>query len=106
MRQLIRGAEMSSHTNRANALEPEQRRPCGRPRRSMAFVELITTAALALSTAVAVTAVSIGIARAEVIGTVVTKGDSASFAVALLIGLTLSAISAASAIVALGPHSD
>jgi hypothetical protein len=105
MRQLIRGAEMSNQITRANALEPEQRRPCGRSHRSVAFVELITTAALALSTAVAVTAVSIGIARAEVIGTV-TNGDSASFAVVLLIGLTLSAISAASAIVALGPDPD
>jgi hypothetical protein len=96
---------MPTRTTRGNALEPEQRPPCGRAARSVAFVELITTAALALSTAVAVTAVSIGIARAEVIGTV-TRGDSASLAVALLIGLTLSAISAASAIVALGPRSN
>jgi hypothetical protein len=96
---------MSRSMTRANRTEPALRPSCGSARRSVAFVELITTAALALSTAVAVTAVSIGIARAEVIGTV-TKGDSASFAVALLIGLLLSAVSAASAIVALGPRPD
>ncbi len=95
---------MSRSITRANATEPE-RQSCATGSRSVAFVELITTAALALSTAVAVTAVSIGIARAEVIGTV-TKGDGASFAVALLIGFTLSAIGVASAIVALGPRPD
>jgi len=96
---------MSRSLTRANRIDPEHRHAGARGRRSIASIELITTAALALSTAVAVTAVSIGIARAEVIGTV-TKGDSASFAIALFIGLMLSAISAASAIVAVGPHPD
>ena len=96
---------MSRSLTRANRIDPERRHTCAPGRRSIASVELITTAALALSTAVAVTAVSIGIARAEVIGTV-TKGDSASFAIALFIGLMLSAISAASAIVAVGPRPD
>src|SRR5262245_57473013 len=67
--------------------------------RNVACVELITTAALALSTAVAVTAVSIGIARADVIGTV-AKGDSAPFAVALFIALLLSGMGGLTAIMA------
>jgi hypothetical protein len=37
-------------------------------RRKRAFAELITTAALAVSLAVAVTAVSLGIARADTLG--------------------------------------
>ena len=39
-----------------------------RKRRSRAFAELITTAALLVSLAIAVTAVSIGIARAHTLG--------------------------------------
>jgi hypothetical protein len=85
--------------------EQEHRHPCPSPRQSVASLELITTAALALSTAVAVTAVSIGIARAEVLGTV-SQADTASFAVALFIGLLLSAVSAASALMAAHPHAD
>jgi|GraSoiStandDraft_5_1057265.scaffolds.fasta_scaffold651744_1 hypothetical protein len=85
--------------------EQEHRHPCPSPRRSVASLELITTAALALSTAVAVTAVSIGIARAEVLGTV-SKADTASFAVALFIGLLLSAVSAASALMAAHPRAE
>ncbi len=96
---------MFTHWTRPTASEQEHRHACSPARRSNASVELITTAALALSTAVAVTAVSIGIARAEVIGTV-SKGDSASLAVALLIGLLLSAVSALSALMALHPRSD
>jgi hypothetical protein len=57
----------------------------------LACVELITTAALALSTVVAVTAVSIGIARADVIGAV-SKGDGAPFAIALVIGALFAAM--------------
>jgi hypothetical protein len=69
--------------------------------RSIAFVELITTAALALSTAVAVTAVSIGIARADVMGAV-AKGDSAPLAIAVFIGLLLSGMGGLTAIMASG----
>lgn len=64
-------------------------RPTAPKHRSIAFVELITTAALALSTAVAVTAVSIGIARADVGGTV-ANSDSAPLAIAVFLGLLLS----------------
>jgi hypothetical protein len=66
------------------AHEPEARK-----HRSIACVELITTAALALSTAVAVTAVSIGIARADVIG---AAGTGDGTALALIIGLFVSAM--------------
>jgi sugar/nucleoside kinase (ribokinase family) len=96
---------MSRSLTRLTGIEQEHRQACAPGHRSIAFVELITTGALALSTAIAVTAVSIGIARAEVVGTVAT-GDSASFAIALLIGLLLSATGALTAIMAVGPRSD
>jgi hypothetical protein len=73
--------------------------------RSIACVELITTAALALSTAVAVTAVSIGIARADVIGAM-ANGDSTPFAIALFIGLLLSAMGGLTAMLVAGPSAS
>ena len=73
--------------------------------RSIAFVELITTAALLLSTAVAVTAVSIGIARADTIGTI-AKGGGAPLAIALFIGLLLSAMGGFTAMMAATPPRD
>jgi hypothetical protein len=73
--------------------------------RHFALVELVTTAALALSTAVAVTAVSIGIARADVIGSV-AKGDGAPFAIALFIGLLLAAMGGLTAAVVAEPRQD
>jgi hypothetical protein len=86
-------------------IEQEARAASARKRRSIVCVELLTTAALALSTAVAVTAVSIGIARADVVGTM-AKGDGAPFAVALLIGLLLAAMGGLTAIAAGGPRHD
>ena len=74
----------------------------GPKQRSVARVELITTAALALSTAVAVTAVSIGIARADVIGAA-ARGEGKHFAVALFVGLLLSGMGGLTAIMANGP---
>ena len=60
-------------------------RPGPAPRhRSITLVELIITAALALSTAVAVTAVSLGMARADVVGAM-TNGDGTPLAIALCI---------------------
>ena len=59
----------------------------------------MTTAALALSTAVAVTAVSIGIARADVVGAV-AKGDGAPLAIALFVGLLLSGMGGLTAVMA------
>jgi glycerol uptake facilitator-like aquaporin len=72
------------------------------PRRPVALVELIATAALALSTVVAATAVSIGIARADVFGTR-ADGDTAPLAIALLIGLLLSVMGGFTAIMAERP---
>ena len=83
----------------------EVRQPSAPKRRSIAAVELLTTAALALSTAVALTAVSIGIARADVLG-VVIHGDATPFAIALSFVLLLSAMGALTAIIALGPRRD
>jgi hypothetical protein len=74
-------------------------------RRSITAVELLATAALALSTAVAVTAVSIGIARADVLG-VMTLGDATPFAIALSFVLLLSAMGVLTAVIALGPRRD
>jgi hypothetical protein len=79
------------------------RQPSASKHRSIALVELIATAALALSTAVAVTAVSIGMARADVLG-VVTHGDATPFAIALFFGLLLSTMGALTALIALGPR--
>jgi len=52
----------------------------------LALTELVATLALALCTAVAATAVSIGIARADSITSVVDN-DAGMFGVALLLGL-------------------
>ena len=71
-------------------------------RRPVAWVELIATLSLALSTVVAATAVSIGIARADVFG-MRAAGDPASLAVALLIGLLLLAMGGLTAVMASGP---
>ncbi len=71
-------------------------------RRPVALVELIATVALALSTVVAVAAVSIGIARADVFG-IRTDADSASLAIALLIGLLLLAMGGLTALMADSP---
>jgi len=60
-------------------------------------IELMATVALALCTLVAVTAVSIGIARADVPG---AEPQSAPFALALFIGLLLSGMGGLTAIMA------
>ena len=96
---------MSRKLIRCTGIEQEHRQACRLGHRSVAFVELITTAALALSTAVAVTAVSIGIARADVVGAA-AKGPSTSFAIALVTGLLLSALGALSAVMAVRARSD
>ncbi len=72
-----------------------------RDSRPTAPVELIATIALALSTVVAVTAVSIGIARAEAFG---ARADAevAPLAIALLIGLLLTAMGGLTAVMADG----
>ena len=82
-----------------NGCRPETPQAARAKYRSIAFVELITTAALALSTAVAVTAVSIGMARADVIGSV-AKGDGAPLAIAIFIGLLFSGMGGLTALMA------
>jgi hypothetical protein len=62
-------------------------------------MQLIATAALALSTLVAVTAVSIGIARADVLGADAGSGHG-TFAVAIFVGLLLSGMGGLTAIMA------
>jgi hypothetical protein len=85
-----------------SARERESRQGCAPRHRPIVLVELIITAALALSTVVAVTAVSIGIARAEVAGDV-AKGASLPFAIALGIALLLTAMSGVTAIAVAAP---
>jgi len=81
-------------------------RPGPAPRhRSITLVELIITAALALSTAVAVTAVSIGMARADVVGAM-TNGDGTPLAIALCIASLLAAMGGLTVIVAANPRRD
>jgi hypothetical protein len=65
---------------------PPSGRALGNERRSVALAALIATAALAFSTIVAATVVSIGIARANVIGNVVDN-EGSLFAIALVLGL-------------------
>ena len=62
-------------------------------------VELFATVALALSTLVAVTVVSIGIARADVLGARVDY-DGAPLAIALFIGLLFAAMGGLTAFMA------
>jgi hypothetical protein len=58
----------------------------GREHRTVALAELVTSIGLALCTIVAATAVSVGIARADVVGNVIGH-ESSLFAIALLLGL-------------------
>jgi hypothetical protein len=61
-------------------------RPIGHERRSVALAALIASAALAVSTIVAATVVSVGIARASAADGVIDN-EGSLFAVALLLGL-------------------
>jgi hypothetical protein len=60
----------------------------GRVRRTVALAQLLATVGLALSTIVAVTVVSIGVARASVAGNVIDNEGSV-FTVALVLGVVL-----------------
>ena len=61
-------------------------RSLGRERRTVAFAELVTGIALALSIVVLATVMSVGVARADVIEGVVGH-EGSLFGVALLLGL-------------------
>lgn len=65
---------------------PPATHPLGRENRTATVAELVASLALALSTLVAVTAVSIGIARAGTIGKV-AGGEPSLIGAALLMGL-------------------
>ena len=96
---------MSTELTRCTGIEHEHRHACALGQRSVAFVELITTAALALSTAVAATAVSIGIARADILGAA-AEGQGTSFAIALVMGLLLCGLLALRGAMAVRARSD
>jgi len=61
-------------------------RVLGREHRTTLFAELIASISLVLSTLVAATAVSVGIARADVASSVIDN-ESGLFAIALLLGV-------------------
>jgi len=63
-------------------------RTLGNERRTVAFAELIATLALALSTIVVGTVVSVGIARANAVAGAI-DGKGSLFGIALLVGLIL-----------------
>jgi hypothetical protein len=65
---------------------PPAARKLGRERRTVAFAELAATVALALSTVVVATVLSVGIARANVAEGVIGN-EGSLFAIALLLGL-------------------
>jgi hypothetical protein len=90
---------MSTMETRAAGFDDRADRAMAFRRGPVAVIELITTAALALSTVVAVTAVSIGIARAESVNTV-AGDDGAALAIALFIGLLLSGMGGLTAVMA------
>ena len=66
-------------------------RALGNERRTVVLAELLTIVGLALSTIVAATVVSVGIARADVVGNVIDN-EGSLFAVALVLGLIFIAI--------------
>jgi hypothetical protein len=72
--------------------------PAPAQRRSVTFVELIATLALAMSTVIAATAVSIGMARAADLSGVV-DGDS-PIATALVFGILLAGMGGLTALIA------
>jgi hypothetical protein len=64
----------------------------GREHRSAAIAELVASLALALSTIIAATVVSVGIARADVAGNVIDN-EGGLFVIALVLGLLFIGIS-------------
>lgn len=61
-------------------------RALGNERRNVALAALIASVALAFATVIAATVVSVGIARADVVGNVIDN-EGGLFAIALLLGL-------------------
>jgi len=73
-------------THENNGFNPRADRKLGRERRNATFAQLVATVGLALSTIIAVTAVSVGIARARAVGDVLDN-ESGVFVLALVIGV-------------------
>jgi hypothetical protein len=65
---------------------PPANRTLGTEHRTVAIAEFIASVALALSTLIAATVVSVGIARADVVSSVIDN-EGGVFAIALLLGL-------------------
>jgi len=78
--------------------EHPTRRERSAERRTLAVTQLVATAALALCTLVAATAVSIGIARADTISSIVDN-DMSTFALALLLGAVFASMGGLSALI-------
>jgi len=76
---------MREHIRSAGFTAPSNRQ-LGSERRAVALAELAASLALALSTLIAATAVSVGIARADVASNVIDN-ESGLFAIALVLGL-------------------
>jgi hypothetical protein len=76
---------------------------CGTSDRGARGVEVMATLGLALALVVAMTAVSIGIARAETLHTF-AQGDRTAFALALFVGLLLAGMGGLTALVTRGPR--
>ncbi len=72
--------------NLSAGFSPPPDHALGKERRTVAFAELIASLGLALSTLVAATVVSIGIARADVVGDVIDN-EGGLFVVALVLGI-------------------
>ena len=76
---------MREHIRSAGFTAPSNRQ-LGSERRAVALAELAASLALALSTLIAATVVSVGIARADVASNVIDN-ESGLFAIALLLGV-------------------
>ena len=78
-------------TIESSGFTPPSGRALGGERRTIAVAELVAIIGLALSTIVAVTVVSVGIARASAVGNIIDNEGSV-FTVALLLGLVFIAM--------------
>jgi hypothetical protein len=76
-------------------------RALGNEHRSTALAELVATIGLALSTIVVATVVTVGIARADIVGNVIDN-EGSLFTIALLLGLVFIAMGGFSALTLTG----
>jgi hypothetical protein len=76
---------MRTHAKSSGFTAPAHR-ALGNEHRTVAFAELVASLALAISTLVAATIISIGIARADVAGNVIDN-EGGLFAITLVLGL-------------------